>query len=169
MIEQREVKWGELGYITFARTYARTKKDGSKESFSDTVERELTGIDKQLKLYFTDKEKEFYRDMRHNMKGSVAGRFMWQLGTKTVDKLGLSSLQNCAFVVIDEPIRPFTWTMDMLMLGAGVGYSIKREHVYKLPKVVRKKVKIERVDNKSADFIVPDTREGWVKLLGKVL
>lgn len=169
MTEQREVKWGELGYITFARTYSRTKKDGSKESFSDTVERELTGIDKQLKLYFTDKEKEFYRDMRHNMKGSVAGRFMWQLGTKTVDKLGLSSLQNCAFVVIDEPIRPFTWTMDMLMLGAGVGYSIKREHVYKLPKVVRKKVRIERVDNKSADFIVPDTREGWVKLLGKVL
>jgi len=169
MIEDREVKWGELGYVTFARTYSRFKKDGSKETFSDTVERELYGIDKQLKLDLTEKEKEFYRDMRHDMKGSVAGRFMWQLGTKTVDQLGLPSLQNCAFVVIDEPIRPFTWAMDMLMLGSGVGFSIKREHIYKLPKVVRKKVKIERVDDKQSDYIVPDTREGWVKLLGKVL
>ena len=107
--------------------------------------------------------------MRHDMKGSVAGRFMWQLGTKTVDQLGLPSLQNCAFVIIDEPIRPFTWAMDMLMLGSGVGFSIKKEHVYKLPKVVKRKIKIERVDDKQADFIVPDTREGWVKLLGKVL
>ena len=169
MIENRPVNWGELGYITFARTYARDKADGTKESFSETVERELKGIDKQLKLKFSEEEKETYRNMRHDMKGSVAGRFMWQLGTKTVDKLGLPSLQNCAFTVIDDPIKPFTWAMDMLMLGSGVGYSIKREHVYKLPKVVRRKVKIERFDDKQADFIVPDTREGWVKLLGKVL
>lgn len=169
MTKQREVNWGEIGNIVFARTYAREKRNGEKESFSDTVERELKGIDKQLKLDLRDDEKEFYRDMRHDMKGSVAGRFMWQLGTKTVDQLGLPSLQNCAFVVIDEPIRPFTWAMDMLMLGSGVGYSIKKEHVYKLPKVVRKKVKIENWNDKQADFIVPDTREGWVKLLGKIL
>lgn len=169
MIEQRPVAFGDLGFITYSRTYAREKKNGEKENFSETVERELKGIEKQLKLNFTDKEKEFYRDMRHNMLGSVAGRFMWQLGTKTVDRLGLASLQNCAFVVIDEPIRPFTWTMDMLMLGSGVGYSIKKEHVYKLPKVKRKKFSIERLDDKQADFIVPDTRAGWVKLLGKVL
>lgn len=166
---ERPVKWGPLGYITHARTYSREKKDGKKETFTEGVERELDGIKKQLKLDLNEKEKEFYRDMRHNMWGSVAGRFMWQLGTKTVDKLGLPSLQNCAFVVIDDPIRPFTWAMDMLMLGSGVGYSIKKEHVFKLPKVKNKKVKIERLDDKSADYIVPDTREGWVKLLGKVL
>lgn len=168
-VEQREVKWGELGYITHQRTYSRVKPDGTKESFSDGIERELKGIKKQLKLNLTETEEEFYRDMRHNMEGSVAGRFMWQLGTKTVDTLGLPSLQNCAFTIIDEPIKPFTWAMDMLMLGSGVGYSIKREHVYKLPKVVRNKPKIARWDDKQADFIVPDTREGWVKLLGKVL
>lgn len=165
----KPVKWGELGYITYKRTYARKKKDGNTEEFHETVERELKGIDKQLKLHFTEEEKEFYRDMRFNMKGSVAGRFMWQLGTTTVDKLGLPSLQNCAFVKIDEPIRPFTWAMDMLMLGSGVGYSIKKECVYKLPKLKKKKFKIQRQDDASADFIVPDTREGWVKLLGKVL
>jgi len=167
--EQRQVKWGELGNITYARTYSRDMGKGVKETFSDTVERELHGITKQLKLEMDDAEKEFYRMMRHEMKGSVAGRFMWQLGTKTVDQLGLPSLQNCAFVVIDEPITPFTWAMDMLMLGSGVGFSVKREHVYKLPKLQRKKIKIEKFNDKQADFIVPDTREGWVKLLGKVL
>ena len=31
------------------------------------------------------------------------------------------------------------------------------------------KIKIERKDTGDADFIVPDSREGWVKLLGRVL
>jgi len=156
MTEQRPVAFGDLGLITFARTYSRKNKNGTKETFSDTVERELYGITKQLKLPLTDTEAEFYRTMRHNMWGSVAGRFMWQLGTKTVDQLGLPSLQNCAFVVVDDPIRPFTWAMDMLMLGSGVGFSIKKEHVYKLPKVKRKKIKVEKRNDAGADFIVLD-------------
>ncbi len=39
----------------------------------------------------------------------------------------------------------------------------------KLPPLKSKQIKIERRDSADADFIVPDTREGWVKLLGKVL
>jgi ribonucleoside-triphosphate reductase (thioredoxin) len=169
MIEPRPVKWGELGLITYARTYAREKKNGKKENFTETVERELKGAEKQLKVPFTEEEKEFYRNMRHDMKGSVAGRFMWQLGTKTVDKLGLPSLQNCAFTSINHPIKPFTWAMDMLMLGSGVGFSIEKKYVNTLPKLQKKKISITRRDEASADFIVPDTREGWVKLLGRVL
>lgn len=94
---------------------------------------------------------------------------MWQLGTKTVSKYGLASLQNCAFCVVDDPIRPFTWTMDMLMLGCGVGVNIQKENVYQIPKLQRKKPKIIRQDDAGADYVVPDTREGWCKLLGKVL
>lgn len=172
MIEKttnRIVKWGELGYITYARTYSRLKNNGKKETFSETVERELYGIDKQLKLKLSEDEKEFYRDMRHNMEGTVAGRFTWQLGTKTVDKLGLASLQNCSFVIIDSPVTPFTWAYEMLMLGSGVGFSVKKEHIYQLPKITKNKIHIIRQDDASADFIVPDTREGWVKLLGKIL
>ena len=93
---------------------------------------------------------------------------MWQLGTKTIDRLGLMSLQNCAFTVVNEPVRPFTWAMDALMLGSGVGYNIQREYVYELPKLKRK-VRIVRKDTNDADFIVPDSREGWVKLLRKTL
>lgn len=164
--------WGEIGYITFKRTYARRLKEddpnSKTEEFWQVVQRELDASDKQLKVGFTEEEKAEYAKMRLGLKFSVAGRFLWQLGTKTVDKLGLPSLQNCAACVVDSPIRPFTWAMEMLMLGSGVGYNIQREYVYQLPKL-KKKLKIERVDNASADFIVPDTREGWVKLLGKVL
>ena len=71
--------------------------------------------------------------------------------------------------MVDDPVRPFTWAMDMLMLGCGVGFNIQREYVYQIPKVSKKKVKITRVDDAGADYIVPDTREGWTKLLGKVL
>jgi len=76
---------------------------------------------------------------------------------------------NCAFTVVDSPVRPFTWTFDMLMLGSGVGYNIQKQNVNKLPEVRPWFKAPLRVDNASADFVVPDTREGWVVLLGKTL
>jgi len=161
------VPWGEVGYPTFKRTYAR-KKGNATEEWHDTVERVVEACNKQLGCGFTKMEQENVRVMMMNLKGTVAGRFLWQLGTKTVDRLGLPSLQNCAFTVVDHPIRPFTWAFEMLMLGSGVGYNIQRENVYQLPKV-RKKVKVERKDVNDADFIVPDSREGWVELLKRVL
>jgi len=164
--------WGEIGYVTFKRTYARRLDDSNPnsdtEELHDVVNREIEASDTQLKVGFTEDEKRVYYNTRMNLKWSVAGRFMWQLGTKTVDKLGLPSLQNCAGVVVDSPIRPFTWTFEMLMLGSGVGYNIQREYVYQLPKL-KGEIIIKRTDSADADFIVPDTREGWVKLLGKVL
>ena len=140
--EKNKTPWGEIGYITFKRTYARRLKEedpnSKTEEFWQVIQRELDASDKQLKVGFTDAEKEDYALKRLQLKFSVAGRFMWQLGTKTVDKLGLPSLQNCAFTIVNEPIRPFTWTMDMLMLGSGVGYNIQKQHVYQLPKVKKK-------------------------------
>lgn len=164
--------WGEIGYITFKRTYARRLKEddpnSKTEEFWQVVGRELEASDKQLKIGFTEEEKKRYAETRLQLKWSVAGRFMWQLGTKTVDKLGLPSLQNCAGVVVNEPIRPFVWTFEMLMLGSGVGYNIQKHNVYQLPKL-KGKIKIIRNDTKDSDFIVPDTREGWVRLLAKTL
>lgn len=163
--------WGEIGYITYKRTYARRLKEGDinspTEEFEDTVDRVITACDKQLKIGFNKKEEKRLKEIMMGLKGIVAGRFLWQLGTKTVKELGLLSLQNCAFTVVDDPIRPFTWCMDALMLGSGVGYNIQREYVYKLPKP--KRVKIVRKDSADADFIVPDSRAGWVELLRKVL
>lgn len=161
------IPWGEVGYATYKRTYARPIKDRTEE-WEETVDRVVEACNKQLKCDFNEHDQADIKRMMMQLKGTVAGRFLWQLGTKTVDKLGLPSLQNCAFVVVDEPIRPFTWAFEMLMLGSGVGYNIQREHVYQLPKV-KKKVTIKHVKDAGADFIVPDSREGWTELLKRVL
>lgn len=172
MIDNIKTPWGEIGYITFKRTYARRINeedfDSKTEEFDQVIEREINACSKQLGIKFTPEEKEYYFKTRKQLKWSVAGRFMWQLGTKTVDNLGLPSLQNCAAVVVNEPVRPFTWAFEMLMLGSGVGYNIQRHNVYQLPKL-KKEINIQRVDKSDVDFIVPDNREGWVKLLAKVL
>ncbi len=115
--------FGEIGYIVMKRTYSRRLKeedpDSKTEEFWQIIKRELEACRKQLKVGFTPEEEEKYARYRLGLKFSTAGRFMWQLGTKTVDKLGLPSLQNCSFVTINQPIRPFTWTFEMLMLGSG--------------------------------------------------
>lgn len=162
--------WGMLGYITYKRTYARrfNEESDDTEEFRNTILRVLDACQKQLKVGFTNEElKNAYKYLM-GLKCSVAGRFLWQLGTETVDRLGLMSLQNCAFVAIDEPIKPFLWIFDVLMLGTGVGFNIQKEYVSKLPNLLDKDIKITRVDTKDADFIVPDSREGWVALLEKV-
>jgi intein/homing endonuclease len=162
--------WGMLGYITYKRTYARTiNDDGETEEFRDTILRVLDGCQKQLKVNFTNEELKLAYKYLMELKCSVAGRFLWQLGTETIDKLGIMSLQNCAFVNIDEPIRPFLWIFDVLMLGTGVGFNIQKENIDKLPPVLDVDISIVRKDTKDADFIVPDSREGWVSLLEMVL
>lgn len=165
--------WSTIGYLVYKRTYARrldeTNSSSPTEEFEQTVDRVLRACSEQLKCGFTKDEEKRLRKYMLELKGTVAGRFLWQLGTDTVGKLGLASLQNCAAVVVDNPVKPFTWAFDMLMLGSGVGYNIQKKNVDKLPPVNENFVAPTRVLTADADYIVPDTREGWVKLLGKTL
>lgn len=168
-----ETPWSSIGYITYKRTYARRLDEGdansATEEFKDTVGRVVKAANDQLGCGFDAEEQARLEQYLLELKGTVAGRFLWQLGTSTVDRLGLASLQNCAFTVVDDPVRPFTWAMDLLMLGSGVGYNIQRKNVDKLPVVNLHFTSPQRLDTTDADFIVPDSREGWVKLLGKTL
>ena len=160
-----------VGLFTFLRTYARRLDESDPhsevESWQQTLTRVVEACNSQLKCNFTQEEKQEFFDLLYNLKCSVAGRFLWQLGTKTVDKMGLTSLMNCAFTVVDTPVRPFTWIMSFLMMGSGTGFRISLDDIKKFPLV--KGAVITRKDVNDADFIVPDSREGWVKLLGKVL
>ena len=162
--------WSSVGYLTYKRTYSRRIEGTDRtEEFPETVKRVIDACRNQLKCGFTIAEEDRLTDYLLGLKGSVAGRFLWQLGTETVSRFGLASLQNCAFTVVDHPIRPFCWAMDMLALGSGVGYNIQREHVNKLPSVRPWFKPPTRVDHGGADFIIPDSREGWVRFLGKTL
>lgn len=117
-LELIKTPWSSVGYLTFKRTYARRIDEANvnsrTEEWSEVVDRIIRATDEQLGVGFSVEEKERFRTHLLALRGTVAGRFLWQLGTSTVDRLGLASLQNCACVVVDEPVRPFTWTMDML-------------------------------------------------------
>ncbi len=168
-----ETPWSTVGYLTYKRTYSRrldeTNPNSPTEEFEDTIDRVVKASNDQLGCGFSYEEQKRLKQYLMQLKGTVAGRFLWQLGTPTVDKLGLSSLQNCAFTVVDKPVEPFIWAMDLLMLGSGVGYNIQRTNVEKLPPVNAEFKTPTRSDTDDADFIVPDSREGWVRLLGKTL
>lgn len=168
-----ETPFSSVGYITYKRTYARRLNEADPnsptEEFEDTVNRVVAASNSQLKVGFTEDEQERLKKYLMELKGTVAGRFLWQLGTDTVGKLGGASLQNCAFKVVNSPVEPFTWAMDLLMLGSGVGYNIQKVNVEKLPPVNMDFKCPTRADTADADFIVPDSREGWVALLGKTL
>lgn len=169
--QQLEHPFDTIGLFTFLRTYARrhdmNDPKSTIESWDECIHRVVDACNNQLNVNFSDDEKKELFELLFNLKCSVAGRFMWQLGSGTIDRLGLPSLQNCAAVIINEPIEPFTWAMNMLMLGCGIGVRILPEDVYSLPEV--KSAKISRLDTKDADFIVPDSREGWVALIAKTL
>lgn len=166
----KETPWSTVGYLTYKRTYSRKlENEVDTEEFPDTISRVVKAANEQLGCDFNLLEQEALTYYLSQLKGTVAGRFLWQMGTKTVDKLGLASLQNCAFTVVNHPVRPFTWAMDLLMLGSGVGYNIQKNNVDKLPIVNYDFTPPTRMDTDDADFIVPDTREGWVQLLGKTL
>lgn len=160
--------WGPCGYVTYKRTYARKIEElGRTEDWHESVERGCNGL-LEIGGVFTQDEIDQLAYYWYMLKGCPAGRPIWQLGTDTVRKIGGDSMQNCWHVAVDDPVDPFTFTFNQLMLGGGVGFNISPEYVYALPAVKHSPV-VERVDDYDCDLIVPDNREGWVNLLRTVL
>jgi len=72
-----------------------------------------------------------------------------------------SRIYNCAYLPVDD-IRAFSETLFLLLGGTGVGYSVQRHHVEKLPSIKKAL--------KSKKFLIGDSLEGWadaVKVLMK--
>lgn len=164
----KQVPWGPVGFVVYKRTYARRVEGQDRtEEWFETVARCVNDIMKISRGAISLEEGEKLYDHVFNLRACFSGRSLWQLGSPTVSKLGASSLINCWGVNMDS-IDSFTFLFDQLMLGGGVGFNIQREYVYQLPPV-KHKVKVERKDTKDADFIVPDSREGWVELMRRTL
>ena len=161
-------KWGfnSLGYIVYKRTYSRVKENGQKEEWHETIQRCINGAQK-LGAKYTKEEAERLFDHIFNLRCNYAGRMLWQLGTSTVERFGANSLLNCWNVSMNEP-KAFLFLFENLMLGGGVGFSIRREDIHELPKI-KKGVNVTHECTKDAKFIVPDSREGWIELLNRVL
>jgi len=75
---------------------------------------------------------------------------------------------NCWCLSLNDPVKPFCFAFNELMLGGGVGFNLQKENVYEMPPV-KYDVAIVRRDEKDVDYIVPDNREGWIELLRRTL
>ncbi|MBN2155993.1 MAG: ribonucleoside-triphosphate reductase, adenosylcobalamin-dependent [Candidatus Lokiarchaeota archaeon] len=171
----KQPDWGPLGYITYKRTYARPiDEENRTEEFFETIRRVVEGcysLQKEhcikLGLPWNEekarKSAEIMYEKMWNFKFSAPGRGLWVMGTPFIDKHGSMALNNCGFcstedIDIKGPMA-FQWCMDALMLGVGVGFDTKGAG----------KVVIQEPAISDKVYKIPDSREGWVKALGKVL
>ena len=167
--------WGPLGYITYKRTYARLiESKGRKEEFYETIQRVVEGsysIQKEhcmkLSLPWSDKKAQKSAQKMYekiwNFKFIPPGRGLWMMGTEFIARHGSMALNNCGFASTEDLSRKyskaFEFVMDALMLGVGVGFDTKGAG----------KIKIRAPHEGKFDFIIPDSREGWVEGLKVML
>ena len=165
----KQAPWGfgGLGEIVYLRTYSRHIEElGRNETWPETIQRVINGAI-EIGTPYTDKEAEVLFDHMFNLRCSMSGRALWQLGTPLVKQFNAASLNNCYFVNI-ESIEDFEFLFDHLMLGGGVGFSVERSKIHEFPKV-RSGISISHERSNDADIIVPDSREGWKRILHAVL
>jgi len=85
-----------------------------------------------------------------------------QFGGKPIE-ISPNRVYNCAYLPIDSP-DAFNETMFLLLGGTGVGYSVQKHHVEKLP-MINKPYK-----NRTKRYLIGDSIEGWadsIKVLVK--
>ena len=76
-----------------------------------------------------------------------------QFGGKPIE-ISPNRIYNCAYMPIDD-WRAFGEVMFLLLGGTGVGYSVQKHHVEKLPEIRKPKSDRER------RYLVSDSIEGW--------
>jgi len=83
-----------------------------------------------------------------------------QFGGKPIE-ISPNRIYNCAYLPIDH-LDAFSETMFLLLGGTGVGYSVQKHHVEKLPEIRKPN------PNRARRFLVGDSIEGWADAI-KVL
>lgn len=69
---------------------------------------------------------------------------------------------NCSYLPVDDP-KSFDEAMFILLCGTGVGFSVERQYISKLPEVPEQLFPSEDV------IVVHDSKEGWAKAFRKVI
>lgn len=83
-----------------------------------------------------------------------------QFGGKPIE-ISPNRIYNCAYLPVDH-LDAFSETMFLLLGGTGVGYSVQKHHVDKLPEIRKPN------PNRTRRFLIGDTIEGWADAI-KVL
>ena len=153
-------------FIALSR-YARwIPEESRREEWSETVDRYLNYMQDHLVKKYNFDEVVFYelRDRLFNYITNLSimpsMRALMTAG-KALDKCHVAGY-NCSYLPVDSP-RAFDECMYILMCGTGVGFSVERENVDKLPIVN------EHFEDSTTTIKVGDSRSGWAKALRELI
>lgn len=190
----------ELGKFVYYRTYSRPiPEENRRERWWETVARVVDfnmnlqlstmkksgkSISPELIECMKSEATEIY-DLMYNLKLFPSGRTLWVGGTPSSYLYPLSNF-NCSFLTIDS-LDKFSEIFFVLMLGTGVGLSVEKKYVSKLPKInsnieiIHKDYTAIPKDNrnehselklktpKMLELVIGDSKFGWSKSMGLFL
>ena len=140
-----------LSEITVHMKYARYLQDKKRrETWDELVTRNMNMHLKKFPELELQIRKSY--KMVYDKKVLPSMRSM-QFGGKPIE-VAPNRIFNCAFMPADD-WRCFGEAMFLLLGGTGVGYSVQKHHVEKLPEITRPNMKRTR------RFLVNDSIEGW--------
>ena len=148
-------------YQNFIATsrYARwLPEENRRENWSETVSRYLTNVVLPItrdEIVLDDLEEAIL-----NLEITPSMRAMMTSGPAL--ERDNTCAYNCSYLPVDDP-KAFDEAMFILLCGTGVGFSVERQYVNKLPEVP------ERLFASDDVIVVADSKEGWAKAYRKVL
>ena len=147
-------------FIALSRYAKWLDEEGRRETFDETVVRYITNVvdpaiyeDKKLvanELWDAIISLEVMPSMRSLMTaGAAANR-------------DNTCMYNCSYLPVDDP-KSFDEAMFILLCGTGVGFSVERQFISKLPDVP------DQLFNSDTTIAVKDSKEGWAKAYRQLL
>ena len=146
----------------FYESYARyLDKEDRYETWDEAVER-VMGMHKKkykdvmtsdLSLYFCIVEEQ-YKD-----KDYLGAQRALQFAPNLLDKN--AKMYNCTASYADRP-RFFQEGFWLMLNGAGIGFSVQKHHVAKLPNIKKR-------EKQAKTFVVEDSIEGWSDSVGVLM
>jgi len=138
--------------------YARwLDKEGRRETWGETVSRYMDNI-----VYPLAGKDSYVKDIEQailSLEVMPSMRSLMTAGPAAIrDNI---SMYNCSYIAVDN-IVSFDEAMHVLMCGTGVGFSVERQYVQKLPEVPELFVS-------DTTIVVKDSKEGWSKALRQLI
>ncbi len=149
-------------YQTFIATsrYARWLEDEQcRESWAETVDRYMDNVVRRALDIDTIAIASEIKEAILGLEVMPSMRAMMTAGA-ALDRDNTSGY-NCSYLPVDDP-KSFDEAMFILLCGTGVGFSVERQFISKLPEIP------ELYDSETI-IVVRDSKEGWAKSLRQVI
>ena len=137
--------------------YAKYFDGKGRESWSDTVERYMDNVVRPK--IGDDSYVNKIRDAILNLEVMPSMRAMMTAGP-ALDRDNTAGY-NCSYLPVDDP-KSFDEAMFILLCGTGVGFSVERQFISKLPEIP------DLYDSETV-IVVRDSKEGWAKSFRQLL